>query len=521
MRHVTIIIAALMCCMFIYSVIHAALPPVVSNLAPYQSSPVTLSISDQTLTVVNAVPPRITVMDQYGRVVSEQRVRANYVLGDITVFADRIEIGGVALRAPFTGSIYMAADVGNDGMIYVTDAKLGKVHVFSRTAYVRSFGTKGTALSQLTVPTGIRVERVSGMVHIVDQAAGRIKVWSPAGVYQSVYAAFGSGPGKLTKPAGIDFQYVSGALSRIYVVDLFQSNVQVFDGQTKAFLAFIGSYGASLSKGQMSTPSSVVFDEVNSRLLVASDGGIAVFGIDGGTSPVPPPPVQPVQNAIVLESRADTPFITSLPIQVFTTPIIHALPDQAVTNEEAVSIKVQSESIPLLNGKEMNRDGVYWSGAVLAGEKFTITTGSFSETRTVLSGKGVLTCDISDFQRTDKPTIVVSGTADTTDVSVNDKVVQVDGGTWSTEISLNPGINNIYVTNSKLIINKTVIFSTSVNPMKVESPLGDTVVTEPFIDIQIDGQVTRYPLVEGWNHIIIKKEWNEVLSRNIYYRKPL
>ena len=65
---------------------------------------------------------------------------------------------------------------------------------------------------------------------MVDQLNGRVQFFSASGVYRRQIGVAGSGPGKFTAPQGVAFEYdTSGALARTYVVDSFQSVIQVLD----------------------------------------------------------------------------------------------------------------------------------------------------------------------------------------------------------------------------------------------------------------------------------------------------
>jgi hypothetical protein len=148
----------------------------------------------------------------------------------------------------FIGSNGIAVDsVGN---IYVTDTLDSCVQVFN-AAYspvntgvaaagkpANSFGTVGRASGQFMRPTGISYEKISNQLVIVDTLVGQIQFYSTTGVYQSSIGSFGAGPLKFTSPQGIAFEYTKDdkTLSRIYVVDSFQSNVQVIDAATGVFL---------------------------------------------------------------------------------------------------------------------------------------------------------------------------------------------------------------------------------------------------------------------------------------------
>ena len=186
--------------------------------------------------------------------------------------------------------------VDSSGKIYVTDSLNSCVQVFS-AAYApvntgiaaagkpaNSFGTFGKATGQFVRPTGISYEKISNQLAIVDTLAGQVQFYSPTGIYQSSIGSFGSGPLQFTAPQGIAFEYTKDgtALSRIYIVDSYQSNIQVIDAATRLYLSSMGGYGTAA--GQLVTPGDLLydrFDPLNNRLMVANGTGkLALFSID-------------------------------------------------------------------------------------------------------------------------------------------------------------------------------------------------------------------------------------------------
>lgn len=184
------------------------------------------------------------------------------------------------------------------GFVYISDAIDDCVQKFDQsyapvtiaTAAAgrpsNSFGTTGLLNGQFKRPSGITYEKASGQLAIADSLNGRISFFTTAGTWVSNLGSFGSGSAgttlRFTMPKAIAFEYSGGVVSRYYVVDSFQSNVQVIDAATKTFLSYIGGYGYSL--GSLVSPSDVEIDQTNPLtpvLIVASEIGLlSRYGID-------------------------------------------------------------------------------------------------------------------------------------------------------------------------------------------------------------------------------------------------
>ena len=209
-------------------------------------------------------------------------------------FAAMLDQAGRELRrlGGGAGQFKMANGIAIDeaGRIYIVDSLNHCVQIFNAAGdYVTRFGVQGSGSGQLNMPTGIAFEKVSRHLAVVDTFNGRIQFFDTNGAFQRTLGSFGSGPLKFTFPLGISFEYTTGtppALSRVYVTDSFQGNVQALDPTgTGSFLSFVGSYGSGA--GQLQTPSDAVFDAVGSRLIVANAvGSLTVFGIGSSAIPI-------------------------------------------------------------------------------------------------------------------------------------------------------------------------------------------------------------------------------------------
>ena len=206
------------------------------------------------------------------------------------------------------GQFKMANGIAVDpaGYIYVVDSLDDCVQVFNSSGAAvnignaavgkpsNSFGSSGAANDQISMPTGIAYEKVSGQLAVADTLNGRIQFFDTAGAWKRGIGGLGAGALRFTSPVSVTFEYTAGsnsALQRMYVTDSFQSTVQVIDpAANPVWLGFIGSYGKS--NGKLINPTDALIDPVGGRLLVANGfGNITVYGINGGgvpTDTIPP-----------------------------------------------------------------------------------------------------------------------------------------------------------------------------------------------------------------------------------------
>ena len=200
------------------------------------------------------------------------------------------------------------------GFIYVVDSIDNSVRVFAANgASANKFGTYGTANGQFSTPTGIAYEKISNQLAVVDSRNGRIQFFDVNGVFQKSIGSTGSNPLQFNLPQGVAFEYdnaTAPALKRMYVVDTFQGNVQAIDPTgAGVFLSYMGGYG--FAGGQLQVPSALLFDQANSRLLVANGAGrVNSYGIDGGTNPTKTTPPTVTIDQFVSPIATDSQVIT-------------------------------------------------------------------------------------------------------------------------------------------------------------------------------------------------------------------
>ena len=291
--------------------------------------------------------------------------------------------------------------VDGAGTIYVVDSLDDCVQVFSASYAAtplaaatagkpaNSFGSFGSASGQFKQPTGIRYEQSTGRLAVVDTRNGRIQFFTTSGVFQASAGSFGSGPLKFTAPQSIAFEYSSdlSKTERIYVVDAYQSSVQVLDGNGQ-FLRYIGSYG--LGSGRLVAPGDLLFDQATpfgKQLLVTNGAGsVARFGIDAGVAGSGPA------------------------LSVYSVPTI--------TNLSSLTISGTTDG----------------TAVTVNGTQAALTSGSWSSTLNLVSGINTIA-------------VAASGSSGTTVKTVTVTMVPLSGGGTAVALMLDPGTPSL--TNAK------------------------------------------------------------------------
>jgi len=346
--------------------------------------------------------------------------------------------------------------VDSNGFIYVTDSLNNCVQVFN-SSYApsatgiaapgkpqNSFGTKGTQNGQFLQPTGITYEKISNQLAVVDTLNGRVQFFSTAGVFQKIIGSFGAGPLKFTSPQAVAFEYTNNerTLSRIYVVDSFQSNVQVIDGATASFIRYIGSYG--LTGGKLVTPGDVMldrFDPLNKRLIITNgSGALTLFGIDEGvTAPT-----------------------TGPSLTIDTVPLATNLSSLTITGT------TDSGAAVTVNGAAATVVGTAWTGTV----NLTIGFNLITVTAVNATGATVKTVTVNALPPAANPValtinplpaitrtagISLSGSVtEGSTVTVNGTPAQVIGATWNLPATLVQGSNSFQIIASNSTLSDSI-----------------------------------------------------------------
>ena len=358
----------------------------------------------------------------------------------------------VAKLGSGTGQFVKAAGmaVAPNGSIFVADAGARNVKIFSADgSFSFAIGSyqppASTTTFNFTLPTAVAVisETAGTRIAVVDTIAGKVILLSPDGTCLGTIGSSGTGPLKFNYPVGAAFEYAGGALYRMYVVDMFQGEVQAIDPNALQFLTYVGKYGDK--RGNLLTPSDLLFDPINKRLLVANGmSNIVSFGIDGGQNPV---------NSIPPALTIDQPVISvNVPSLVLTGTVDIGCTLAASVNTSA---RVSAPSFPSALSWMIPVDGLIPGVNVVS---ITAKNGygtTITKTATIQYTPPHAVFSINSFDSlTSQPTITISGTVEPGSfIYVGNAATRKSGeadvsssGSWSYALTLVEGINAIDVT---------------------------------------------------------------------------
>ncbi len=155
--------------------------------------------------------------------------------------------------------------VSSDGTIYVGDTLNLRIQVFDKDGnYVKNL-TGFSDVSQNEVQ-GVAINSL-GEICVIDMFGAKIRILDPNGTQIHEFGAKGSNSGEFQEPQGI----ATDSENRIFVVDTQRNTVLLFHRNG----SFITEFGAS----SLGAPESILIDESNSRILVASEAAhkIVIF----------------------------------------------------------------------------------------------------------------------------------------------------------------------------------------------------------------------------------------------------
>ena len=150
--------------------------------------------------------------------------------------------------------------VGPENRIFVMDGLSSRVVVFDEGgAYLRSFGTRGSAPGEMLMPVGIGVSP-SGEVFVADTGNHRIQVFSPTGNFLRLFPLVTGEKGDPTDVLPSSFKHLC------YVCDNDNHQIQVYDATTGEFVSAWGAKGKNL--GEFRYPATLTMDSENNVYVV-------------------------------------------------------------------------------------------------------------------------------------------------------------------------------------------------------------------------------------------------------------
>lgn len=219
--------------------------------------------------------PQSGVTDEFGRVyVTDVSRKAVFVFDEVAGKLLVWEMAAPNIR--FVSPIGVA--LGDNGDVLVTDSELRAVFRLDRTG--KPVGTLGKDL--LLRPTGIARDPQRRLIFVSDTQAHDIKVFNENGQLIETLGQHGEGEGEFNFPTHLAY-----ANARLYVTDMMNSRVQVFDTAHEARLA-VGKRG--LYVGNLVRPKGVAIDDegniyiiesLHDHLLVFNDEGRFLLAIGG------------------------------------------------------------------------------------------------------------------------------------------------------------------------------------------------------------------------------------------------
>lgn len=311
----------------------AALPPTVSTLAPLEKglqTPLKMALDvNGDIYVADPRSGGVVQLDQYGvvkKVIPTQKMAtAVAVLNTqsmtepklLVVMGDRViafNQNGVALDSPASdsgldkfivgsgvGQFVRATGIAVDakGYIYVSDAGAKNVKIFAPSgAFDKSFGVFSQPVSVAVVNAA-----AGQQIAVLDAVTANVQFFTTSGDFiKSVGSAGDLAALAFRYPLGLAFENKLGIAERMYVLDSYHGYLQSVDLSAEP-AAWLGNVGASdaFASAKLITPSDVIFDSINKRLLVSNGmSNIISFGIDGGSNPIYSAPlVFSVENSAV------------------------------------------------------------------------------------------------------------------------------------------------------------------------------------------------------------------------------
>lgn len=148
---------------------------------------------------------------------------------------------------------------GPDGRVYVTNASLNDVVVFSNGQVVARAGSRGGGEIQFARPHDVEVDAM-GKVYVVDPGNNRIQILNAKLEFVS---SLGGAPYGFNEPKYLAFD----GRGRLYVADEYNNQIKIFDTERR-LTGVIGTGERGAGRNQLNQPEGV---EVSGDLIWVSD----------------------------------------------------------------------------------------------------------------------------------------------------------------------------------------------------------------------------------------------------------
>ncbi len=401
--------------------------------------------------------------------------------------------------------------IDDTGLIYVADSKGRCVQVFDADGvYLTRFGSQGSGAGQFLYPAAIVYEKVSKQIVVVDSLNGRVQFFDKSGSFVRSMGGIGTGPLKFIHPQGIAFEYGAGSAVRMYICDAMLRNIQAIDPTGAGlFLGYVKG-GKGTEHG---SPSDLAFDQ-SAKLLYVVDGlgSVTVYKISDGNVVVDNA-TAPVTTAAVI---ASSPLASKNSSVVLSTPstvsplILSMVADGSTVTAELLDVTGIASNLSAVNVNGLPvaiSNGIFGTAVLLhsGSNEITVTatdhTGrSWSEVRTVTKSTPLpsLTIATPDAQVTDKGIMALTGSvAKDLFVSVAGVPADISAGIWTSQVTLNPGINTVQLQtidlNGQAVTQKrTLLYYPAAPALAITAPTEDLIVSAGS-KVVISGTVSLSP----------------------------
>ncbi len=168
--------------------------------------------------------------------------------------------------APFNQPTDVA--LSRDGRIYVLDGVYDRVQVFDKQGNFQfKFGSTGSGDGEFNRPLGLNVDR-QGNVYVADSRNHRLQVFDGSGKYLYQIVLPQKGVSKPPDPAGVLVVSPRDEDEVIWVTDKFNHRVLIYDKESRKLQHQFGGLGFEDDEGRFRYPFSIATDSKSNVYIV-------------------------------------------------------------------------------------------------------------------------------------------------------------------------------------------------------------------------------------------------------------